>query len=318
MNEVIALDRRHLLGLGTAAAAGLALARPARAAAAAPAKTSLPTDRIGAILQAPAEEDKGIVTVGIGRGDIRDAHVPYRLNGEEIAVPFNAGFQLKGEFVFEGIGGGKAMMNADFCFLPEEVEPAIDAMLAAGLNVQSLHQHYMRLSPMMFFMHMRGTGDPLDLARAAHSVVAKTAAPLPQAKPNPATPLDKEAIGKLIGAKAKVEDEGVVSLVVPRTDRIMLAGRPVDPALNVSSNMTFQKLDNGKVAAAPDIAMTTKEIAPVLKLMRGKGWDVHCLYNQETGENPQLYFAHMLKVGDTEMLAREIREALDLTASKRA
>ena len=54
-------------------------------------------------------------------------------------------------------------------------------------------------------------------------------------------------------------------------------------------------------------------MTPVVSLMRGAGWQVHCLYNQETAESPQLYFSHMLKTGDVYELAAEIRKGLDLT-----
>jgi hypothetical protein len=46
---------------------------------------------------------------------------------------------------------------------------------------------------------------------------------------------------------------------------------------------------------------------PVTALMRRLGWLDGCLYNQETDEKPQLYFSHMLKVGDPYDLAAEIR-----------
>ena len=46
------------------------------------------------------------------------------------------------------------------------------------------------------------------------------------------------------------------------------------------------------------------------------GWFQGCLYNQETAEHPQLFFDHMLKVGDAYTLAREIRQGLDLTQSE--
>lgn len=52
--------------------------------------------------------------------------------------------------------------------------------------------------------------------------------------------------------------------------------------------------------------------------MRQHGWTVHCLYNQETAESPQLYFAHMMKTGNPISLAHEIRDGLDKTATKRA
>jgi hypothetical protein len=51
-------------------------------------------------------------------------------------------------------------------------------------------------------------------------------------------------------------------------------------------------------------------------MLLANGWYQGCLYNQETDEAPQLYFAHMLKTGDAYALAREIRSGLDRTASE--
>lgn len=56
-------------------------------------------------------------------------------------------------------------------------------------------------------------------------------------------------------------------------------------------------------------------MVPVVTRMRHRGWFQGCLYNQETDEHPQLYFDHMLKVGNAYALAAEIRRGLDLTAS---
>lgn len=50
-------------------------------------------------------------------------------------------------------------------------------------------------------------------------------------------------------------------------------------------------------------------------LGRGQGFTIHCLYNQETAENPQLYFSHQLKIGDALQLAQQIRKGLDQTNS---
>lgn len=59
--------------------------------------------------------------------------------------------------------------------------------------------------------------------------------------------------------------------------------------------------------------MEASEVQPVVRLMREQGWFQGCLYNQETNEDPQLYFDHMLKTGDAYALASEIRRGLDLT-----
>ncbi len=58
--------------------------------------------------------------------------------------------------------------------------------------------------------------------------------------------------------------------------------------------------------------MVTSEVEPVARVMRNLGWDVGCLYNQETGEHPQLFFSHQFKTGDPLQLAREIRAGLNL------
>ena len=314
-----ALDRRRLLQFGAAAAGATVLAACANEARAQSGATPLPGDQIAAILGGEAEQDGPVTSVGIGRNDIERATVPFSLNGSRMEVPFNPGFELGGEFTFQAMSGG-TMMNGDFPFLPTEIQPALDVLIAQGIEVQSHHQHYMSLDPMVFFMHIRAFGDPLDIARKIRAMLDTTGVMLPQtSKPNPTTQLDAQMIGRILGDdKPSIGGEGSVSVVIPRTDGIKLGGRAVDPGLNVSSNASFQLLPGGQTAAAPDFGMTADEVTPVLKAMRAKGWDVHCLYNQETAEDPQLYFSHMLKVGDTQTLAREIRAGLDLTRTKRA
>jgi len=56
--------------------------------------------------------------------------------------------------------------------------------------------------------------------------------------------------------------------------------------------------------------MIASEIQNVMEVMRRQGWDIGCLYNQETGEQPQLYFSHQFKTGDSIELAHEIRSGL--------
>ena len=57
--------------------------------------------------------------------------------------------------------------------------------------------------------------------------------------------------------------------------------------------------------------MVTGEVNRVIGTMRSLGWDIGCLYNQETGETPQLYFSHDFKTGDPYALAREVRAGLN-------
>ena len=74
-----------------------------------------------------------------------------------------------------------------------DVRGPLGVMLRNGLGLLAFHQHLPDLDPPVWFMHFRGVGAPLDLARAAHATVRTTSTPLPQAPPaHPTTPLDPE------------------------------------------------------------------------------------------------------------------------------
>ncbi len=135
---------------------------------------------------------------------------------------------------------------------------------------------------------------------------------------NPTTPLDPDRLASILDGDAQVGDEGIVTVTIDRTDTIVIDDIRVSPELNISTDVEFKPLSSSgsTVAAAPDFSMTSSEVQPVVKLMRQQGWFNGCLYNQETNEYPQLYFSHMLKIGDAYTLAREIRRGLDLTDAK--
>jgi Domain of Unknown Function (DUF1259) len=185
--------------------------------------------------------------------------------------------------------------------------------------VQAFHQHWYDLWPQVWFVHFRGVGEPADLARRVRSAIDHTATRLPQGSAaQPRTPLPADRIATLLGGEVTIAERGIVTVEVLRTHGVRLGGIPVRPELNISTSIQFQPHGDGGAVAVPDFAMTADETQPVLSLMRTAGWDVGCLYNQETDEDPQLYFSHMVKTGDPLALAREIRAGLDRTAAVRA
>jgi Domain of Unknown Function (DUF1259) len=132
---------------------------------------------------------------------------------------------------------------------------------------------------------------------------------------NPTTPLDADRLGRILHGDAEVGEEGVVTVTVARTGRIVIDGIRVSPEANISNGIEFKPLNTSgtNAAVAPDFSMTAHEINRVVRVMRGRGWHVGCLYNQETDEHPQLYFSHMLKTGDPYALAAQVRTGLDQT-----
>lgn len=293
---------------GGSATPGLTLA-----AADASGAASLPVSQIESILQASGMVSNGVLSISMSRTDLGTVKGP-------LGVPFEGPFQLNFDIYFQSLGRGKAILNGDVTLKPQEVNPFIDALIRNKLVFQALHQHFIEEDPQTWHIHFRGLGDPLDLARGLHaSIKTATSTPLPQKAGSTNTPLNADRLGQILGGDASVDD-GVVSVEIPRKNRVRLGGVEINPFLNVATTVLVKPLNkNGsKAAVGPDFSMTADEIVPVTRLMRSLGWFDGCLYNQETDEEPQLYFSHMLKVGDPYALAREVRKALDLTNSESA
>jgi uncharacterized protein DUF1259 len=299
------------------ATAGVAVAdgrptAPAHHTTSAATDTKLPVREIEDVLDAEGMVSDGVLSIDIDRSDLHVKGGPHR-------IPFKDGFQIRHELFFQSLGHGQAILNGDLALRPDETQRVIDALHAHHLVFQAFHQHLYDLKPMVWFVHYRGVGDPVRLARAIRAVIRTTHTPKPQPAPeHPTTPLPAKEIGDILGADATVGENGIVSVTVPRTDTITLGGVHISPELGVSSEIQFQPLGNGRALVVSDFSMTTREVEPVTTLMRRRHWQDGCLYNQETGEHPQLYFSHMLRTGDPLVLAHQIREALDRTNSQRA
>jgi Domain of Unknown Function (DUF1259) len=307
--------RRRLLALGGTATAAALL--PASADARARATTAvkqhgkLPVAAIEQALELTGSVSSGVLSFGVDRTDIGKVK-------SSIGVTFPPSFEIGGDLTFQPLGPHRAFFNGDLALKAHELNPVVDAIQSHGLVFQAMHQHYFGLDPMVWFVHFRGTGEPVALARAVRAVLGATSTPLHQKPPaHPHTPLPHHQLAKLLHGSAEISDDGVVTVTVSRKDKIVVDGVEVSPEANVSTNISFLPLDkSGSMAvAAPDFSMRAHEVQRVCRTMRAAGFEIGCLYNQETGEHPQLYFAHMLAQGAPLDLAAKIRRGLDLTKS---
>lgn len=303
-------SRRQALRLGGAvgglAAAGslLGAAGSTAAEAATAASGQLPVAEIERIVGAKGTVSNGVLNIEIDRDDIP--------NVRKEGVPIKPAFEINGNLVFQALSDGSVMMNGDLAFRPEELNPAIDQMIRHGLTWQAMHQHLWGLNPMVWFQHMRMRGSARTVAQACHAVLSATSTPLPQAPPtHPTTPLDAKRLGQIIGQTPDVGASGVVTIDVPRRNPVTLGGVRINPYLNITTPVAFEPLGGDTAAVVPDFGMTAGEITKVTAVMRSQGWEIDCLYNQETDEQPQLYFSHQFKVGNAYTLAREVRRGLE-------
>ena len=314
-------SRRFLVALcatilGAAVFAGGALAHHGHARRTAHrrshAAASLPVDRIEKAMQLKGTLINGVLSLGVERTDIDNVTIH--------GVPIRPAFEINGEFDFQPLGHGRAFENGDLPVKSSEINAVIDAILAGGLTFQAEHQHMYDFSPIVWFIHIRGQGNAVKLAEALHRVLKATSTPLPQAPPSsPTTPLDAGRLKRILhGYDAEIGENGVVTVYVARRNPIFIGGIRVNPATNIASNIAFEPLDStgSQTAVVPDFAMQAGEIDPLMSVMRAHGWDIGCLYNQETDEHPQLYFSHQFKTGDPYQLAAEVRQGLDRTSAQ--
>ena len=267
-------------------------------------------DQIEEIIQAQGSASNGVFSIEIDRNDIPNV----TLHG----VPILPSFEINGDLNFQKVGsGGKVMMNSDLCIKSDELDAFIQQLLNHGIVFQAEHQHLYDFKPIVWFVHFRAYGDPIQIAKGIKAALNVTSTPFPQTMPsNPTTPLPADEIGKILGAKPSIGSDGVVTYQVPRNEHITLGGIKINPYLNVSAPIAFEPYGGGQNAAAvPDFGLLSSEVDRVTKLMREQGWDIGCLYNQETDESPQLYFSHQFKTGNSIQLAKEIRNGLNLTNS---
>lgn len=234
-------------GSGQAAAAGARQARHKR-------HGTLPSKRIQKIVGAEGSLSSGVLGIEIERPDIG------RVRGPQ-GVVFPPSFQIQGDLAFQPLGAHLAFFNGDLALKASELNPVVDAIHANGLVFQAMHQHYFDLDPMVWFIHFRGQASPLALARRVRRVLDATAAPLPQKMPShPTTPLDHPKLAKTLHGSSEIGDDGVVTITISRSDRIVIDGVQVSPEANISTNIQFLPLnsDATQVAVAPDFSMTSR------------------------------------------------------------
>lgn len=268
---------------------------------------NLPVDRIERILEAEGTVDKGVLDITIERKDIGNVSGP-------LGVTLTPAFEIQADIYFQPLDHGRAVLNGDFALKEEEVNPFIRALLENGLEWQAFHQH-VPTSPQIWFVHYRGIGDPLALARALRNAIDETSTPLPQRMPtNPTTPLDPDRLARILHGTAQVGEEGVVTVSVPRKHGVILAGVYLKPETGIANVIQFKPTGGNNADVIPDFSLSSSEVRPAVEVMLLRyDWFQGCLYNQETAEKPQLYFDHMVKRGDAYQLAAEIRAGLDET-----
>jgi hypothetical protein len=219
---------------------------------------------------------------------------------------------------FQPAGDG-AMVMGDLVLTDTEVSPVMQRLIEGGVEITAIHNHLLRTSVPVFYMHVGGHGDPVRLAQTLHAGLALSKTPLAQTAP-PASPaaldLDTAMIENTLGYKGTANG-GVFQFSIPRAETISEAGMGIPPSMGTATALNFQPTGGGKAAVTGDFVLLGSEVNPVLRTLRQHGIEVTALHSHMIDDSPHLFFMHFWANDDAGRLAQGLRAAVDLANLKR-
>jgi len=221
---------------------------------------------------------------------------------------------------FKQVSDSEAMLMGDLVLLESEVGPVLGKLQEGGIEQTALHNHLLRESPHVMYMHIAGHGTPPRLAAAVHAALALTGTPFgtSAATAFPASlGFDTAQVGQILGFHGKVNG-GVYQVGVPRADMITADGVDVPPSMGIATAINFQPTGGGKAAITGDFVLIGNEVNPVIRALRANGIGVTALHSHMLTDNPHLFFMHFWANDDALKLAHGLRAALDKVNVKKA
>jgi Domain of Unknown Function (DUF1259) len=218
---------------------------------------------------------------------------------------------------FQPSGDG-AMVMGDLVLTDTEISPVMQRLIEGGVEITAVHNHLLRTSVPVLYMHVGGHGDPIKLAQALHAALtlSKTPSSSTSAPVSAPVELDTSAIETALGHKGTING-GVYQFSIPRAESVSEGGMAVPPSMGTATAVNFQPTGGGKAAITGDFVLLGSEVNPVLRALRQHGIEITALHSHMIDDSPHLFFMHFWANDDAERLAQGLRTALDLANLKR-
>jgi hypothetical protein len=260
-------------------------------------------------------ENEGVYTTPLPRNDLR-----VTIKGEPVPIAFGFGGWVSLKHTLDGQG---AMLMSDTVLLEEEVNPLISAAQDRDLRVTAIHNHFFYESPRIFYMHLHGMGDPVELA-AKYGAAIEATKLHPSNQPSsaassgagaPKETFDLAALDKAVGLTGKVNGP-IYKYVVGRADlRVIAMGAEVTSAIGLNTWAAFAGQSDAAHIAG-DVAMLESEVNAVIHALRKHNLEVVAVHQHMLEEQPRIIFLHYYGRGPALALAEGFRAALDQLGGK--
>lgn len=210
--------------------------------------------------------------------------------------------------------GNATLMVGELVLKEDEVAAVTKKLIQAGINETALHNHLLRESPPIVYLHFHGHGDGVKLATAIHDIIMTYGGDVTASYEGPLTGIDEAGLDQIMGQKGKA-DAGVYGFSIPRKDRVYGMGVELSPAMDISSGVYFQPIKPGESALVGELVLEASEVEPVIKALAKNNIEVTAVHSHMLTEKPRLFYLHCWAAGNTMDIARGVREALDYTNS---
>jgi hypothetical protein len=126
-----------------------------------PAQTQLDVEKLATVLGHRGDLSGGVYKVTLGR--------TARMHGHEIGSTMGVNTWA----AFSGTNE-QAVVDGDFAMTESELQPVLEALRHADIQIVAIHQHMTGEEPRIVFLHYWGIGRAEDLARGLRSALEKT------------------------------------------------------------------------------------------------------------------------------------------------
>ncbi len=263
------------------------------------------------------------VADALGRaGKLGDNNTAYRVslvrNDLQVTtdgVPIKPGLSLGGYAAFARYDDNQTLLMGDLVVTEAELPKVTDALQAHGIAQTGLHKHLLQQTPPVWWTHVHGMGDAVQLAQGLRAALDATSIgpATPPPVQQPPVDIDTGGVEQALGRKGTA-DGGLFKYSIPRKDTIVEDGHALPAAsLNLTTVINLQPVGGGRAAINGDFILIASEVQKVIQALRAGNIQIVELHNHGLTEEPRLFYMHYWAVDDAVTLARALRPALDAT-----